>query len=117
MTHLSIEHLSIAYQRQVVLRDVSLSAGGGELLGLIGPNGAGKSTLLRTIAGSLAPMTGSVRLDGADLTHMDTIERARQVAVVPQGAHLPEAFGVAEVVLMGRNPHLSRFGGERARDY
>jgi iron complex transport system ATP-binding protein len=117
MTHLSIEHLSVAYQRQVVLRDISLGACGGELLGLIGPNGAGKSTLLRTIAGVLAPTAGAVRLDGADLTHMQAIERARQVAVVPQGVRLPEAFSAAEVVLMGRNPHLPRFGGECARDY
>jgi ABC-type cobalamin/Fe3+-siderophores transport system ATPase subunit len=117
MTQLTIEHLSVAYQRQVVLRDIGLSACGGELVGLIGPNGAGKSTLLRTIAGTLAPTAGVVRLDGVDITNMSAIERARQVAVVPQGVHLPEAFTVGEVVLIGRNPHLPRFGGERAHDY
>jgi iron complex transport system ATP-binding protein len=117
MTYLTIERLSVAYQRNFVLRDISLSARGGELLGVIGPNGAGKSTLLRTIAGTLAPTAGIVRLDGADLTQMAAIERARQVAVVPQGLRLPEAFTAAEIVLMGRNPHLPRFGGERPHDY
>jgi iron complex transport system ATP-binding protein len=48
---------------------------------------------------------------------MRAIERARQVAVVPQGVRLPEAFTAGEVVLMGRNPHLPRFGGERPHDY
>jgi iron complex transport system ATP-binding protein len=113
---LTIEHLSAAYDRTVVLRDVSLVAEEGQVLGLIGPNGAGKSTLLRAISGTLAPTEGSIRLGDLDLRRLPATERARQVAVVPQGAHLPEGFRVAEVVLMGRAPHLPRFGGERACD-
>jgi iron complex transport system ATP-binding protein len=117
MTHLAIEHLSVAYQNRVALRDVSLEARSGEIVVLIGPNGAGKSTLLRAIAGTLAPDAGRVCLDGADMAGLLPAERARLVAVVPQAARLPEAFTVAEVVLMGRNPHLPRFGGERPSDY
>jgi iron complex transport system ATP-binding protein len=117
MTHLSIEHLSVAYQQRMVLRDVGLSAHAGEIVGLIGPNGAGKSTLLRAVAGSLRPAAGVVRLDGADVARLKAAERARAIAVVPQGPRLPEAFSVAEVVLMGRHPHLPRFGGEREADY
>ena len=117
MSTLTIEHLSAAYDRSVVLRDISLVAQAGQVLGLIGPNGAGKSTLLRAISGTLAPMEGSIRLGAIDLVRLPAAERARLAAVVPQGANLPEGFSVAEVVLMGRAPHLPRFGGERARDY
>jgi iron complex transport system ATP-binding protein len=117
MTHLTIERLSVAYQHQVALRDVSLEARGGEVVVLIGPNGAGKSTLLRAIAGTLAPDAGRICLDGADMAQLRPAERAQLVAVVPQAARLPEAFTVGEVVLMGRNPHLPRFGGERPADY
>jgi iron complex transport system ATP-binding protein len=117
MTHLTIEHLSIAYQRRVALRDVSLDARGGEVVVLIGPNGAGKSTLLRAIAGTLSPDAGRISLDGVDMAGLRPAERARLVAVVPQAARLPEAFTAGEVVLMGRNPHLPRFGGERPSDY
>src|SRR5262245_50778715 len=113
---LTIEHLSAAYDRAPVLRDISLVAHAGEVLALIGPNGAGKSTLLRAISGTLAPTEGSIRLGQVDLRRLGAAERARLVAVVPQGAHLPEAFSVAEVVSMGRAPHLPRFGGERGRD-
>jgi iron complex transport system ATP-binding protein len=113
---LTIEHLSAAYDRTVVLRDVTLVGQAGQILGLIGPNGAGKSTLLRAISGTLAPTQGSFRLGEIDLARMSALERARLVAVVPQGANLPEGFSVAEVVLMGRAPHLPRFGGESARD-
>jgi iron complex transport system ATP-binding protein len=117
MTHLTIEHLSVAYQRRAALRDISLDARGSEVVVLIGPNGAGKSTLLRSIAGTLTPDAGRICVDGADMAGLSAAERARLVAVVPQAARLPEAFTAAEVVLMGRNPHLPRFGGERASDY
>src|SRR5688572_15659557 len=115
-TDLIIEHLSAAYDRTLVLRDISLVAQAGQVLGLIGPNGAGKSTLLRAISGTLAPTEGSIRLGEIDLVRLPASERARLAAVVPQGANLPEGFSVAEVVLMGRAPHLPRFGGESARD-
>jgi iron complex transport system ATP-binding protein len=117
MNTLTIKHLSAAYDKRTVLRDVSITATAGQMLGLIGPNGAGKSTLLRAISGTLVPAEGSIRLGEIDLVRLSAAERARLVAVVPQGANLPQGFSVAEVVLMGRAPHLSRFGGERAHDH
>jgi len=116
MNTLTIERLSAAYGRTPVLRDISLVAQAGQVLGLIGPNGAGKSTLLRAIGGALKPAGGSIRFDEKDLVRMQPSERARLVSVVPQGAHLPDGFSAWEVVLMGRAPHLPRFGGESARD-
>jgi iron complex transport system ATP-binding protein len=117
MNTLRVENLSAAYGGAVVLRDVSLTATAGQVLGLIGPNGAGKSTLLRAISGTLAPTAGRIRLGDTDLVRLPAAERARLVAAVPQGANLPEGFRVAEVVLMGRAPHLPRFGGESAHDH
>ncbi len=114
---LVIEHISASYHQHAVLRNVSLSARAGEILGVIGPNGAGKSSLLRVISGTLAPTAGAVRLGDVDLARWSAAERARQIAVVPQNAHLPEAFTAGEVVLIGRTPHLPLFGAERARDY
>ena len=114
---LTIENISAAYNGRMVLHAVSLSARAGEIVGVIGPNGAGKSSLLRVISGTLKATTGSVHLDGMDLAHQTEIERARQIAVVSQNAHLPEAFTVGEIVLMGRTPYLSFLGGERPRDY
>jgi iron complex transport system ATP-binding protein len=99
-----------------VLYDISLAAQAGQVLGLIGPNGAGKSTLLRAISGALRPASGGIRLGERDLVGMPAAERARLVSVVPQGVQLPEGFSVWEVVLMGRAPHLPRFGAESPRD-
>ena len=114
---LSIEHLSAAYGARVVLDDVSFDARSGEIVGVVGPNGAGKSSLLRVISGTLAPARGRIKLNGVDLTRLGIAARARQIAVVAQGAHLPEAFTAGEVVLMGRTPHLPLFGGERPHDF
>ena len=74
-----------------VLTDVSFAVAGGQLLTVTGPNGAGKSTLLRLIAGLLAPVSGSIRLDdgpsGTDLPrlahyfgHQDAIKAGWTVA-------------------------------------
>jgi len=60
--------LTTKYGAISALRDVSLSVGDGEVVGLIGPNGAGKTTLLGTIAGLLAPAGGTVTFDGQDVT-------------------------------------------------
>ncbi len=114
---LAIEHISASYHQHTVLRDVSLSARAGEIVGVIGPNGAGKSSLLRVIGGTLAPVSGRVRLGNVALAHLSAVERAQKIAVVPQSARLPKAFTAGEVVLMGRTPHLPLFGAERARDY
>src|SRR5262245_60161439 len=98
MSELTIQNLSAAYGDRAALRDVSLTASAGQVRGLIGPNGAGKTTLLRAISGALAPTAGSIRLGDIDLPRLRAAERARRVAVVPQGAQLPGGFTAAEVV-------------------
>jgi len=109
--------ISVAYHERAALHGVSLRARSGEILALVGPNGAGKSTLLRALDATQPVLHGVVRLDGLDVARMSAAERARRIAVVPQGVRLPEGFSVAEVVLMGRNPHLRTFGRERPHDH
>ena len=113
---LDVSHVTAGYPNRTVLRDLSLQAQGGQVLGVIGANGAGKTTLLRVIGGTLPARAGSVRLGGLDLGRLDARGRAQKVAVVPQGARLPEAFSVAEVVLLGRTPYLSLLGRESDED-
>ena len=99
-----------------VLTGVDLDVAPGEIVGLLGRNGAGKSTLLRIACGLLAPEAGTVQIDGQPVSGLDRRQRARAVALVPQETHFPFPFSVAEVVLMGRTPHLGWLGFESRRD-
>ncbi|NYE37444.1 iron complex transport system ATP-binding protein [Nocardioides cavernae] len=101
--------LSWAYGGARVLDAVSLAAPHGRVLGLIGPNGSGKTTLLRLLHGALSSPTGEVRVDGDRLADLGARDAARRVAVVVQEAGGENAMTVAEMVLLGRGPHLSTF--------
>jgi iron complex transport system ATP-binding protein len=101
---------------RAVLDGVDLAVAPGEVVGLLGRNGAGKTSLLRIASGLATPDAGAVTLDGRPLAALARRERARAVALVPQETHFPFPYSVAEVVLMGRAPHLGWLGFERRRD-
>ncbi len=109
--------LTIGYDGKPVLREASLTLAPGQFLGVVGANGSGKSTLVRGLSRVLRPIAGQVLLDGADIHDMSARALARRLAVVGQDNPVAFDFPVREVVLMGRAPHLSRFGIEHARDH
>jgi|SRR5271157_2471135 len=113
---LKVENVSVSYGARLALNNVSLELPAGSILGLIGPNGAGKTTLLRAICGALPLQTGQLRVDGADLRCLSSMERARLMAVVPQANHLPPAFTAWETVLLGRTPYINWLGQVTSRD-
>src|SRR5215831_15480215 len=99
---LALEHFRRAYGSFTAVEDLTFSVGSGEIVGLIGPNGAGKTTTLRALAGILRPTSGSVQIDGHDLT-TDPIEAKRRLAFMPDEPHLFEYLTVEEHIrLTGR---------------
>jgi ABC-2 type transport system ATP-binding protein len=80
---LSLNQISKRYGAITALNDVSLNIASGEFYGLLGPNGAGKSTLMSLIAGLRAPDSGSISLDGKQLTTADSASRMA-LGLVPQ---------------------------------
>ena len=104
------------YRAAPVLRGVSLEVPADGFVGILGPNGSGKTTLLRILAGTLAPTSGRVSLDGVELGRIGRADLARRMGVVPQETRLAFDFTVLEVVLMGRYPHLGTFEIEGPRD-
>ncbi|MBN1172166.1 MAG: ATP-binding cassette domain-containing protein, partial [Micromonosporaceae bacterium] len=81
-----LDGIDAGYGRIQVLRSVSLTVAGGEIVALIGPNGAGKSTLLRAATGMIPTMGGRIELNGHSLSgaSIEAIARAG-VAHVPEG--------------------------------
>ena len=74
--------------RRPVIRSAGFRLEAGEALAVIGPSGAGKTTLVRLIAGSLAPTTGHVRLDGADMASWNAADRGPHIGYLPQTIEL-----------------------------
>lgn len=112
---LKIQNISVSYGSRRILHDVSFRVQSGEVLALIGPNGAGKSTLIRAVSGVI-PYTGHVSTNGDDFSSLSTLQRARNVATVPQAVALPPAYTVWETVLFGRTPYLGFLGQPSKRD-
>ena len=99
-----------------VLHGVDLRVAPGELVLLIGPNGSGKTTLLRLVAGILRPQRGEVRFEGKPLGAMDRMQVARRIALAGARVATDLPYRVAEVVALGRLPHLGAWGLERDED-
>ena len=76
---LEIHNISVSYDQDTVLKNMSLSVREGEFLSLLGPSGCGKSTLLKTVAGILMPQEGSILLDGKDITKAPVHKRGTVV--------------------------------------
>ena len=93
---------------KTILKNVSWQVEPGMITAVVGPNGAGKSTLLKILSGELQPTSGAVHLGDKPLEHWSTTELARIRSVLPQSFDLSFDFTVAEVVSMGRMPHVSQ---------
>ncbi|MEQ3552667.1 ABC transporter ATP-binding protein [Pseudonocardia nematodicida] len=99
---LEVEGLWVGYGDRDVLRDVSFSVGGSEVVAVLGTNGAGKSTLLNCLAGLIAPAAGAIRFRGEDITGRPAWSRpASGMALVPEGQQSFPAMTVQENLWVG----------------
>jgi polar amino acid transport system ATP-binding protein len=96
---LEIKNLSKQYDGRVIFKNLDLTVGDGEVLSIVGPSGIGKTTLLRIIAGLLPGDTGSMVLDGKDLTIAGDRTGA-DVGVIFQDFNLFPQFTVMENIML-----------------
>lgn len=103
MSTLAIAHLNLHHGLLHAVRELTLQISDGEVLALVGANGAGKTTLLRAIAGAHRPSSGSILLDGRDITRVPAHRRVGLgVALVPEGRRLFVQMTVEENLLLGK---------------
>jgi len=99
---LEVQGLNQFYGGSHILRDLAFEARMGEVTVVLGRNGVGKTTLLKSLMGVVPLKTGSVKLDGLDLTRVPPYERVRAgVGYVPQGCEIFGRLTVEDNLRMG----------------
>jgi iron complex transport system ATP-binding protein len=105
---LAASGISVRAGGQTLIEDASLTALPGRVHALLGANGAGKSTLLHALAGAIAPVNGTITINGRALAHCPRWNLARLRALLPQQDALRFAFRAEEIVALGTHPAADR---------
>ncbi|MCB2082340.1 MAG: ATP-binding cassette domain-containing protein, partial [Rickettsiales bacterium] len=99
-TGISVTNLGKSYSGRPVLRDITLQADRGEVVGLLGPNGAGKTTCFYIITGLVRPDYGSIYFDGEEVTALPMYRRAQMgIGYLPQEASIFRGMSVEDNIL------------------
>ena len=95
---IELNHVTVAYGKNIVLKDLSVAFEQGKLTSIVGVNGSGKSTLLKAILAMIPLSCGEISIDGSTLSHMKRNEIARKIAYLAQGKNTPD-MTVEQIVL------------------
>jgi len=99
---IELSNIDAGYGANPVLHGVDLEVGQGELVSVIGPNGAGKTTLLRTISGLVRPASGTITMEGRDLSRLDPDDIVGMGVIhVPEGRMVLTRMTVKENLMLG----------------
>ncbi|MEH7400899.1 MULTISPECIES: ABC transporter ATP-binding protein [Bacillaceae] len=99
------EKLTLSYDDRTIINELNFQVPKGKITVLIGANGCGKSTLLRSLARLLQPKSGTILLDGKEISKRPTKEIARNLSILPQSPVAPEGLTVFQLVKQGRYPY------------
>ncbi|WP_301101819.1 ABC transporter ATP-binding protein [Propionivibrio sp.] len=113
---LEARKLTVSIGGKTFCRDLDLTLHAGERLAILGRNGAGKSTLLSVLAGLRAEQSGEVLIDGLSYASLGARKSALVRGWLPQVRGDAFASTVLETALVGRHPHLDRWGWESDKD-
>jgi iron complex transport system ATP-binding protein len=113
---MTASELSAGYNGIPVFQNFDLEVKSGKILTLIGANGSGKSTVLKTMTRLLKPLQGGVCLEGKSIHAMPTKLVAQKLALLPQGAQIPQGITVRDLAEYGRYPYHTKLSGLSAKD-
>jgi signal transduction histidine kinase/ABC-type multidrug transport system ATPase subunit len=106
---LTVSSLTVRFSTVTALSDVNLAVGAGEVVALAGENGAGKTTLIRSVAGDVAPVSGSIRVGGRPVAPVPAAAAKLGVRIVWQDLALTENLDVASNVMLGNERRWHMF--------
>lgn len=117
MVRLYTEELHISYGERLIVKDLSVNIPDKKITTIIGSNGCGKSTLLKAITRIISHQSGSVILDGENISKEHTKSLAKKMAILPQTPESASGLTVGELVSYGRFPYQKGFGRLSKEDY
>lgn len=109
MNRLNVADLSVGYDEQIIINNLTIKIPDKKITTIIGSNGCGKSTLLKAMTRLNTYQTGAVLLDGVEIHKMNTKQLAKKMAILPQNTESANGLTVAELVSYGRFPHQKGF--------
>lgn len=116
MARLFTEEVSVGYGEKTIVKDLKVNIPDQQITTIIGSNGCGKSTLLKAMTRIISHQSGSIVLDGENITKQNTKELARKLAILPQNPESASGLTVGELVSYGRFPYQKGFGRLTKRD-
>jgi iron complex transport system ATP-binding protein len=117
VVRLYTDDLSIGYGERLIVKNLSVDIPDKKITTILGSNGCGKSTLLKAITRIISHQSGTVLLDGKDISKENTKILAKKMALLPQSPESANGLTVGELVSYGRFPYQSGFGRLSKKDY
>lgn len=111
------QNITFSYGNNLVLNNITASFKQGHIYCLLGVNGSGKTTLLNCLAGLSTIQSGHISAFGKDISSLNTIERAKLLAYVPQLQSSPHSYTVKDYVSFGRNPYVGLLSSPKKADF
>ena len=114
---IKVRNLNFDYGKtNKILKDVSLDINKGSFVSIIGPNGSGKTTLIKLISKALTDFEGNISIKNEDIDSYSVEALSKSMATIAQGGNVKFPFTCLDIVLMGRNPHISNMSNLSDRD-
>ena len=117
MARLYTNNLNIGYGEHLIVKSLNVEIPDKQITTIIGSNGCGKSTLLKAITRIISHHSGTVVLDGKDISKENTKLLAKKMAILPQTPESASGLTVGELVSYGRFPYQTGFGRLTKKDH
>ena len=114
---IKIKNIEFAYHTELILKDLNVDFGKGLFSTIIGPNGSGKTTLMNLLTKHKAYKTGSIHINKQKIESYSIESFAKVAAVISQNEQIKFPFTCLDVILMGRKPHIGKFGKYNDDDF